>query len=249
MDVTNSTAYPLAEVPDAVFQRLCETLWDWNLCSGCSTSQACVGENCPRRRRARLEPFYQYYKEVAESYVPEIVPDALPAIRSHQDLFNIIRLLKENPTVSRIQLTKEYFSSRNENETPLSDQHRAFNIALRVIAMINCTVETQAGGLLESGVEPSIWRSNQTLLEFISETFPMRDHPSLNDEDGTFPDIKSEVTAGKLKKIAGLKFQGTSDLRNHLKLDQKTGTVEIYHHTSVLKEHLMASKELSCKLT
>jgi hypothetical protein len=113
--------------------------------------------------------------------------------------------------------------------------------------MINCAVETQVGGLLESGVEPSIWRSNQSLLEFISETFPMRDHPSLNEKDGTIPDIKSEVTARKLKKVAGLKFQGTSDLRNHLKLDQKTGTVEIYHHTSVLKEHLMASKERSYK--
>ncbi|RYP28250.1 hypothetical protein DL767_007300 [Monosporascus sp. MG133] len=246
MSISKPT-FPLDEVTDAQLQALCHTLWDWTLCAGCSVAQPCVREECPQRRSPRLEPFFQYYKEVTASYVPELLlPDTTQAIRSHEDLFDIICLLKEKPTIQRAQLTKEYFSSRvEENEPPLSDQHRAFNLAMRAMAMVNCCIENQAGGLLESGEEPSVWRSDKSLHEFISSTFPMRDHPSLNEKDESAPDIKAGLTATKLKKVAGLKFKGTNDLRNHLKLDQKAGIVEIYHHTSVLKEHLMASKARS----
>jgi len=241
MDFAQITLYPLADVTEIEFQRLCETLW--KVCAGCAVRQRCIQEDCVWRRRARLEPFFQYYKEITQSYVSDIIPDESQAIRSHQDLADIIRLIKEKPNQHRIGLTEEYFKSRGGNEPPLSDQHRAFNLAVRVFAMVNCAIETQPGGLLESGVEPSLWRSNKSLADFFSTTFRIRDHPSLNDIDETFPDIKLEVTAKQLRKVAGLKFKGTDNLHNHLKLDHKNGIVEFYHHTSVLKENLMASKE------
>ncbi|RYP75566.1 hypothetical protein DL771_002266 [Monosporascus sp. 5C6A] len=208
MSISKPT-FPLDEVTDAQLQALCHTLWDWTLCAGCSVAQPCVREECPQRRSPRLEPFFQYYKEVTASYVPELLlPDTTQAIRSHEDLFDIICLLKEKSTIQRAQLTKEYFSSRvEENEPPLSDQHRAFNLAMRVMAMVNCCIESQAGGLLESGEEPSVWRSDKSLLEFISSRFPMRDHPSLNEKNESAPDIKARLTATKLKKVAGLKFK------------------------------------------
>lgn len=94
---------------------------------------------------------------------------------------------------------------------------------------------------MEFGTDPCIWRSDQSPLDFTATVFPVREHPSLNDENQASPDIKTELSAVKLKQIAGLKFEGTAELREHLKLDQKTGVVEIYHFTSVLKEHLRAS--------
>ena len=37
-----------------------------------------------------------------------------------------------------------------------------------------------------------------------------------------------------------MRFEATDDLRDHLKLDPKKGTVQLFHQTAVLKEHLLA---------
>lgn len=245
MTLSASSTFPLGDVSDSQLQALCEALWTWALCAPCSQGRDCNREECPRRRTPRLEPFFQYYREVTASYIPELImPGSSQAIRSHEDLFDIIRLLHQNPTMQRGRLTAQYFSRRGEEyEPPINDQHRAFNLAVRVMLMINCCIDGQAGGRLELGVEPSVWRGDKSLVEFVSATFPTRDHPTLNEKDESYPDIKFELTAKKLGKVAGLRFKGTDDLRNHLKLDQKTGVVEIYHHTSVLKEHLVASSQ------
>ena len=67
---------------------------------------------------------------------------------------------------------------------------------------------------------------------------------SLNGDDPrSSDDIKAALMAKKLKKRAGLSFRPTDDLRDHLQLDRKTGSVEIYHHTAFLKEHLRLTKE------
>jgi hypothetical protein len=55
-------------------------------------------------------------------------------------------------------------------------------------------------------------------------------------------DMRSALTAKKLKKRAGLSFRPTNDLRSHLKLDRRKGVVEIYHYTAFLKEHLRITK-------
>lgn len=236
---------PLDGVNDARFQTLCRILWGWTSCTTCSTAKPCEGQECPQRRLLRLEPFFRYYEEVAGSYVPEsFMPDAPRALRSHEDLFQIIELLQERPSAPRNELSTSYFAIRSNGNgqlPSLDDQHRAFNLALRVLLMVSCCVENQSGGLLESGREPCVWRSDQSVADFTTSTFPFREHPSLDGGCESPIDIKSELSAIKLKRIAGLKIQGTTELRDHLRLDQKTGVLEIYHLTSVLREHLRSS--------
>lgn len=236
---------PLVDLYDAQFQTRCQTIWGWTSCALCSIARPCVGEDCPHRRLLRLEPFFQYYKVVTGSYVPEsLMPDDPRALRCHQDLIDIIRLLREKPSLPRMQLTREFFSARNSVEKELlllADQHRAFNLAMRVLSMVGCCIEHQGGGLLESGIDPCVWQSDQSPLDFITAVFPVREHPSLNDENQASTDIKAELSAVRLKQIAGLKFEGTAELREHLRLDSRAGVVKIYHYTSVLKEHLRAS--------
>ncbi|KAH7020239.1 hypothetical protein EDB80DRAFT_601912 [Ilyonectria destructans] len=241
----NTFLCPLDGVNDARFQTLCRILWGWTSCTACSTAKPCEGQECPQRRLLRLGPFFRYYEEVAGSYVPEsFMPDAPRALRGHEDLFEIIELLQERPSAPRSELSTSHFAIRsNENgELPsLDDQHRAFNLAMRVLLMVSCCVENQSGGLLESGREPCVWRSDQSAADFTTSTFPFREHPSLDGGCESPIDIKSELSAIKLKRIAGLKIQGTTELRDHLRLDQKTGILEIYHLTSVLREHLRSS--------
>lgn len=134
---------------------------------------------------------------------------------------------------------EEYFSLRGEDSQPEeTDMHRAFNLALKVITMVTCSGENQPGDLFDAGSEPAEWRNSDTLSQFIESAFPIRDHPTLNENDVAGIDIKSQLKAVRLQNIAGLKFRGTDNLRDHLRMNQETGVVELYHHTSVLKEHL-----------
>jgi hypothetical protein len=239
--------FPLESVTDAQFQKLCQVLWNWNICNDCVAAQPCKTPDCPWQRAKRMGAFFTYYRDVTSSYIPELLPGSSPALRGHEDVFDIICLLKKQPNALRSELTSQYFSQRDGSQNqlpPLVDQHRAFNIAVKVMSMLTCSAENQLSGLLEHGTQPIPWPTDSSLIQFIFSIFPTSHHSSLNEKDnsGKSGDIKSALTARRLKKIAGLRFQATDNLRDHLKLDAKKGVVEIYHYTSVLKEHLLASR-------
>lgn len=134
---------------------------------------------------------------------------------------------------------EEYVSLIGEDLQPEeSDMHRAFNLAFKVVTMVTCSGENQPADLFDAGSEPAEWRDGDSLAQFFDSAFPVRDHPTLNEKDEAGVDIKAQLRAVQLQNIAGLKFRGTDNLRDHLRMNQETGIVELYHHTSVLKEHL-----------
>jgi hypothetical protein len=224
-------------------KELCQLLWGWKLCTGCTNDQACETPHCPWTRSTKLEPFFQFYQEITSSYVPNMLTNSAPALSSHEDLFCIIRTLKDKYDVPRSILTAEHFSQRGKDFEPhTTDQDRAFNLAIRIMTSVCCSIENQASGRTELGSDPVVWRSDKSLQEFLGSTFAKRFYPTLNSSDGSPPGIRKQLTATKLREVACLRFCGTDDIKNHLRLDQTTGIVEIYHHTSVLKEHLMATQ-------
>jgi hypothetical protein len=235
--------FPLTGVTDAELQQLSQTLWNWDICNGCQNGQTCVAPSCSWKRSARLGRFFDFYKEATSFYVPELLPGSKPALRNHGDVLEIIRLIRSQPNTSRSELTRAYFSQR-DTPPPPADQHRAFNLAIKIMSMVTCSAENQPSGLLELGTQPLPWHSDSSAVEFMSRAFPAVGTGDLRvrDDSGRIRDVKSALSARRLKKIAGLRFQGTDDLRNHLRLDGKQGAVEIYHYTSVLKESLMASQ-------
>jgi hypothetical protein len=124
------------------------------------------------------------------------------------------------------------------------DQNRAFNLAMRIMTTVCCSIENQVSGQLEYGSEPVVWRNDKSFQDFTRSIFPASDQITLNDNDESLLRIKEHVTAIWLRKVANLRFCGTDDLKNHLSLDQRTGIVEIYHSTSTLKEHLTATRDI-----
>lgn len=243
-----ASPFPLEVTTDKELRELCQLLWNWDICGACQDGQQpCNTTSCPWRRSARLSKFFEFYKGVTSSYVPELLPGSRPALRSHSDVFDIIRLIKKRPTVARSELTEQYFSRRSNGREaipPVADQHRAFNLAARVMSMVTCSTENQPSVLLELGTQPASWHSSESFSDFMSAAFPQNNMGNLivKDESGKMKDIKSIITARHLKKTSGLKFQRTDDLRHHLKLDERSGVVEIFHLTSVLKENLAASQ-------
>ena len=224
--------FPLIKVTTAQLQQLTGALWSWSICGECSSGKPCQTEECPWQRSTILGRFFQTYKEITASYEADVKVGQKPGLASHEDLMKIIKELKSNPEVTREEILEKLFT----DQPARSDQERAINIAVRVMLMVNCSTSRQSSVLLEHGSQQVPWRGDIPFSEFIISIFPKTDHPSIDQ-------IKDNLRATKLKKRAGIRFEPTDDLRNHLKLDRKRAVVEIFHHTAFLKEHLRLTRD------
>ena len=239
-------SHPLKAPTTAELQQLCYSLWGWAACTHCQAQRPCPPPQCPWQQYSpRLGHFFAYYGEVTASYVPDLFGASQPAITGHADICSIIRTLQAHPSASRSDMTAECFPQHATMAIPSKDdQHRAINLAVKVMCMVTCTSGIRSPGLLELGIGPTQWQDDTSLTQLLTAMFPTTDHPLLNDLNGLdcpASATRGSLTASRLKKTARLKFRGTDDLRHHLRLDTKTGEVEIYHFTSVLKQHLAAS--------
>jgi hypothetical protein len=248
MSVELSFAFPLHIVVDTDLQNLGRELWNWQLCGKCNGSASCANMHCPWSRGKRLGRFWTWYKGITGMYVPELFC-LNPALRSHSDLLGIIRLMKTHPDAPRVHLTQQYFANRDDAAIKIpdpTDQLRAFNIAARVLLMVNCGLSHESIEILEYAQLPRPWRNDMSISQFVIEIFPTSNHPYFEDLSELSDNlaIRKAVAASSLKKRANLRLEPTDDLRNHLRLDRKQGTVQIFHQTAVLKESLIAGHAL-----
>jgi hypothetical protein len=238
--------FPLERITDRDVQELCETLWSWQPCLSCSSDRTCEVSECSSNRKPRLARFITYYKSISRSYAPDVNVEDTLAIATHQDLFRMIRILKAGPELTRTQFSVAAFTDITERDLiPEVERDRAIDLVVRVVAMVSCVAETQSATLLEAGRHRIPWRQDVPFSQFISDVFPTSDHPTLNDRSSDISlNRRKALKASKLKKHARLAFEPTDDIRSHLRLDHKTGTVQIFHHTAFLKEHLRLTKDL-----
>jgi hypothetical protein len=158
-------------------------------------------------------------------------------------LIEAIQVIQANPEDTRKELVKKLVL-RNTQILP-KDQDPYIIMAIKLIFMVSCGHAGRVFELLESATLSRSWTEGVGLTQFVNGEFPMTDYPNLNDpESSTAFSIKSNLKARNLKKQLGFTFHPTDDIRNHLRLDFKTGVVQIFHYTSFLKEHLRASKDL-----
>ncbi|KAL3417856.1 hypothetical protein PVAG01_10866 [Phlyctema vagabunda] len=236
---------PFERMTTQDMQELAQVLWSWSTCGEC-IPRSCTKGSCPNNRMNRLEHIFRYYRALLAGYDSDsllVEPRQSGALRSYDDLYRVLEYIKMYPEATKAELLKGLFADSIDAESSIADQEQAVNLALRIMLMVNCCSRFLSLGLLESGMSQITWKDNVGLSQYISDIFPMTDHPSLNDgEDQRSPSLKNSLTALKLKKRAGLRFQGTNYLTDHLKLDRKTGVVEVFHHTAFLKEHLLLTR-------
>ncbi|KAI9729555.1 MAG: hypothetical protein M1834_006751 [Cirrosporium novae-zelandiae] len=232
--------YPLQKTTESQLLQLCQELWSWPSCENCHNTGNCETNNCPWKRSTQLMRFFKYYKDLCASYHSDSATDKKAALQSHDNLFGAIRKLKSDPHISRAELKHRLFGNRpDEQQASVLDQDRAINLALKVIFMVNCGAQSPELDILEQGAYHVRWKDDISFKQYVTDIFPTTDYPIINDDnEGPLLDLKTALTAIKLTKHAGLKFQPTDDLRRHLRLDRKNGIVEIFHHTAFLKEYL-----------
>ncbi|TGJ79193.1 hypothetical protein E0Z10_g9577 [Xylaria hypoxylon] len=253
MSASSELLYPLAKVSRNDFAKLCEALWEWWPCADWIAERTCQHINqdpgCHYQDAERLQPFFDFYRDTTAYYVPELTGGSSQVVKTHDDLIQIIRYVKCHSNLPRLQLMTEYFAAYSKIEFRgmiSSDQDRAFSLAVRVMTMLHCSARDQSDGLLESGTQPTIWHGNMSFNKFTNFVIgrqsllhfgPHGSATSLSPQ----PMFNLEsISAKRLRSVAKLKIIPTNDLRDHLLLDKKKGTVAVYHFASVLKEHLKA---------
>lgn len=247
MSATGKDLFPLSKTTHQDLINLCEALFGWRPCAEWIAKGKCEATDSPAsHRHPNLQTFFNHYKYVTANYLPEVVGSSNAALQSHGDLLDIVKFIRDRPHIARSVLTSDYFQQRaklttGQDAPSLADQEQAFNIAVRIMVMVLPSAENQSDGLLEAGLQPTVWMNEQSLMQFISSSFPQREHPALKQSGELAAMAKvrlASITARRLQNLAHLEIIPTSDMRNHLLLDEKRGAIAVFHFTSFLKENL-----------
>ncbi|CAA9958041.1 hypothetical protein PTMSG1_01615 [Pyrenophora teres f. maculata] len=237
--------YPLRDVSYHHLQRLGEILWDWKFCGKCSKEPTCLDYTCSWSQAGPLEKFWACYKKITGAYSPDFL-DQTPYLKSHDQLLCLVKEMKIFRSSSREFLTQRFFDNNHPDPSKrptLSDQRNAINIATWILLLTSCG---PCRGLIDPADDsyPMIpWRDGVSLQDFVGEAFPKRIHPyfDLLQDRKRVQDVLSSLKAPRLQKDASIRFTATADIRQHLSMDLKQGTVQLFDCTAVLKEILMAT--------
>jgi hypothetical protein len=165
--------FPLEKVTKTQLKRLGQALWSWPSCEECINDGVCAVDECPFKRLVRLRPFFEYYKDLAASYEPEI--RAKPALKTHEDVFRIIGILRTNPSLTRTQLCDTVFGTQpSAFPIPDVDQQNAIDMAVKAMLMVSCSAQHRLLGLAEQGVHPIPWLSTTRSSTILSLTMTKR---------------------------------------------------------------------------
>ncbi|KAK6356847.1 hypothetical protein TWF718_001187 [Orbilia javanica] len=240
-----SSISPLAKTADENRNRLYEALWGWKLCDGCRYTGTCTIVTCPKNRVPSLQRYFEHYKELVCSYGHDLEDRKDAVVRSHDGIFDLIRILKEKPDITRGLLAKHVFGSPTSIGIE-SEQEHVIGLAVKALTMVYSTHWLHQNAEHDNGdlVSPN-WQKDIPFNAFLEGLFPMVDHPGFGeDSSASFWEMKNKITGNKLVRKGRLTFAPTEDLSNHLKLNRKTGVIEIFHHTAFLKENLRITRSL-----
>ena len=249
-------------------KRLYTTLWSWTLCQSCEAGRNCGDAetpNCPSQRLRRLARFLQYYSEQCAIYCDAVDSYSERILKEHTDLWRIIERLRQNPDVTKIDLANTMenvvahaaYPENNQNRTCRKDQELAIDLAVRIMTMVNCYSQPRGISFLEQGLHKVPWNHDVPFAKYAACLFARsvdaQIKPETSDVSGinNLPEtsdipeeVRSKLTAAKLKKGLGLIFRPTNDLVSHLKFDRETNILEIFQQTAALKEHLYLTKHV-----
>lgn len=220
---------------EEVLDELCRSSWGWTNCSRCQNLGLCADISCPWKLRSALKSYRQFYLDVTFRYTSDDWDESLPALKSHGDLFEAVRLIQGKPGFSKRRLISTYFEDRDShiNLTDAS-KRRVFDLALHTQAMLPCEDWNPFQDRHITYV-PETWRDDETACELVERAQPIG-RPLDREE---VRKIAQKVSAEKLRRC-GMEITGTDDIRQHLCVDTKGRVVYIFHHSGFLKANLKA---------
>ncbi|KAI0162422.1 hypothetical protein BJ166DRAFT_267320 [Pestalotiopsis sp. NC0098] len=225
--------------------KLGEKLWGWKPCVYCCTSGECKDTGCPGRRYQSIRRYYQFCEAMLhpdrgdKSFNKRFIDDTDPHLQ-------VIRNVKANPDLTRRELAMTVWGTNTS--VPPTIISETIDRAISIMLMVNCT-SSQPSGHLEEGQSKLPWGDGMALSRFLDGTFPKNmQHGFSSISRPRQIKFREELRADRLKKILGIKFRGTADLRDHLRLSHtRRGLVlHVYHHAGFLKEQLIMTNTTPC---
>jgi hypothetical protein len=124
----------------------------------------------------------------------------------------------------------------------LEDQTRAFVIAARILTMLTISDVDGPQSVVELGNTGIEWRENVSISHLLSTAFTASSPISCGMTSARNREsvLRTRLSAEAITQVGRLRLVPTDYINNHLELDTMRGTLQIFHHTSVLKEHLKA---------
>ncbi|KAF1846955.1 uncharacterized protein K460DRAFT_50835 [Cucurbitaria berberidis CBS 394.84] len=212
--------------------KVCQYLWDWPDCTSCRKAGHCPISACPWSRKAGVQQYLQFYKDVACGSRPADTFEVRQALRDHNELLTIIRLIKSRPSSARRTLMQEHFAAYDERPS-LAEQNRAFDVAIRLLTMVECST----GGhqrLDISPLSPSIvWKGDDSAIGFAESAVRLGAPLTYDEIVVLLPDL----TAQNLESH-GMVLVQTNNIREHLLYNPRARIVHVYHYAGFLKECL-----------
>ncbi|KAK4463250.1 hypothetical protein QBC42DRAFT_266281 [Cladorrhinum samala] len=235
-------------------RNLFTVLWHLAPCSECldtAVSGKCKTPECSTRmHQSRFSLYMSYYKRLCASYEP-LVMTGHPALRTHDDIRRVVEHLKAHPDKTKAEIQKLVFPKPNDP----ADESNALNLGVSIAMMLNCGSQEYSSILLEDGCNRIVWRQGTTLTHYLQLVLPRREalSPRRQLQQAFLDPSCPLVTAKELKRRAGTRFRGTDDITNHLRYDAINNVLFVFHHATILKEHLRLSSrcgsnpsELTC---
>jgi hypothetical protein len=152
------------------------------------------------------------------------------AAQTYEELFDIAETLRKNRTSSRPKI-----SSLLKSQTPRFQHssdleiNRSINLAIRLGLMINVQEATFGGLRLQATCVE--WDDVTTLQDFVESIFAK----SRWEITARSSRLGPHFTAAFMHRVCGLKFEWTTSLHDHLRLDRQRKAVRIFPYKSFLQ--------------
>jgi hypothetical protein len=235
---------PISEINHEVVSALGGILWSWEFCKGCVTGKACsASAACSSSRIPAVKRYFQFYEALVLDYL-QASSEGHRVLNTHGDIFRSIARLKADPGITYLGFSEVICPIEHPNHSPEAVAN-AIILVVKVATMIDCSALYQSPDRLEKGTSRICWKGDVPLSKYLQDLFPTQNHhvwTSPHQDNDVLLAMKSELRAPKLVKHLKLKFRPTHDIRNHLRLDLRRNTLEVFHYTSFLKEQLRATK-------
>ncbi|KAF9777347.1 hypothetical protein IL306_004445 [Fusarium sp. DS 682] len=235
-----------SELGQDLYLDIVMALWSWDLFQPCNDRRphACIHQRCVGGRIPQLQRYSTYYNAIVSTYMDGTSVKSR-RIKTHEDLFQVISILKTNPDATLSELCR--LASPSTSSEPDNGMSQADAVALGVKAflMIDPSALHHSSDRLEKGTFRVHWREDVPFSKYIQDSFPLGNHDVLSyNNSELFADAKKELKAVNLKKRLGITIRATSDIRNHLHFDRRDNYLEVYHYTSFLKEQLRVTRDV-----
>jgi len=181
-------------------------------------SQQASGENI-----SSFEGYFSYYIGQCQGE-----DEQSHAIRTHQDIVNIIAHICGNVNTTKTDLLASISAAYPNLQTDQDRLSNSIELAVRLWLMMNITTRSSGEGS-DTVATKLPWASSSTLPEVILRFFTAGNVNYVANKK-RFPKI---LTSNNLKKIGGFQIERTDNLLDHLSLEGQT--ILFYHHASALK--------------